>query len=100
MPAPGVEAAGAGGRGAARLRCPDETPEGRSIVVLAKQKFSLRGRDLSSHAHVFHKFSAHTRTSGVDLEGRHLRKGSADAIAAVRSMKHGGWPAEVERVGG
>ncbi len=58
----------------------DETPEGRSIVVLAKQKFQLRGRDLATTSHVFHKFSAQTRMSGVDLEGRHLRKGAADAV--------------------
>ena len=58
----------------------DETPEGRSIVVLAKQKFQLRGRDLAATPHVFHKFSAQTRMSGVDLEGRHLRKGAADAV--------------------
>ena len=75
----------------------DETPEGRSIVVLAKQKFGLRGRDLSSLPHVFHKFSAHTRTSGADLEGRRLRKGSADAIRRFIDEAHGSWPAEVNR---
>jgi K+-transporting ATPase ATPase B chain len=73
----------------------DETPEGRSIVVLAKQKFGLRGRDLSSTQHVFHKFSAHTRTSGVDLDARQLRKGSADAIRAFVNEGRGTWPAEV-----
>jgi len=73
----------------------DETPEGRSIVVLAKQKFGLRGRDLSSTQHVFHKFSAHTRTSGVDLDARQLRKGSADAIRAFVNERRGSWPAEV-----
>ena len=62
----------------------DETPEGRSIVVLAKQKFQLRGRDLAATAHTFHKFSAQTRMSGVDLEGRQLRKGAADADPQVR----------------
>ena len=58
----------------------DETPEGRSIVVLAKQRFELRGRDIASLPHTFHKFSAKTRMSGVDVEGRKLRKGAADAI--------------------
>src|SRR5499426_956944 len=47
----------------------DETPEGRSIVVLAKEKYKIRGRDLSSVTHTFHKFSAQTRMSGVNLNG-------------------------------
>ncbi len=75
----------------------DETPEGRSIVVLAKQKFQLRGRDLSTQAHVFYKFTAQTRTSGVDLEGRKLRKGAADAIRRFVEGEHGVWPAAVTR---
>lgn len=58
----------------------DETPEGRSIVVLAKEKFNLRGRDLESIHAEFVPFSAQTRMSGVDLPGGHIRKGSADAI--------------------
>jgi K+-transporting ATPase ATPase B chain len=58
----------------------DETPEGRSIMVLAKQKFQLRGRDLAATSHTFHKFTAQTRMSGVDIEGRRLRKGAADAV--------------------
>jgi K+-transporting ATPase ATPase B chain len=58
----------------------DETPEGRSIVVLAKQKYSLRGRDLHAlDAHFVH-FTAQTRMSGVDVHGRQIRKGAADAI--------------------
>jgi K+-transporting ATPase ATPase B chain len=75
----------------------DETPEGRSIVVLAKQKFQLRGRDLAAQAHVFHKFSAQSRTSGVDLEGRLLRKGAADAIRRFVSEQHGSWPGPVTK---
>ncbi len=75
----------------------DETPEGRSIVVLAKQRFQLRGRDLSTQAHVFHKFSAQTRTSGVDFEGRRLRKGAADAVHRFVDGEHGVWPAAVTR---
>jgi K+-transporting ATPase ATPase B chain len=73
----------------------DETPEGRSIVVLAKQKFQLRGRDLAATQHVFHKFSAQTRMSGVDLEGRMLRKGAADAVRKFIEEQGGTWPAKL-----
>jgi potassium-transporting ATPase ATP-binding subunit len=59
----------------------DETPEGRSIVVLAKQRFSLRERDLATLGGSFVHFSAHTRMSGVDIGARQIRKGAADAIA-------------------
>jgi potassium-transporting ATPase ATP-binding subunit len=58
----------------------DETPEGRSIVVLAKQRFQLRERDLTALHGTFVPFSAHTRMSGVDLGDRQVRKGAADAI--------------------
>ncbi len=58
----------------------DETPEGRSIVVLAKQRFKLRERDLRALHGTFVPFSAHTRMSGVDISGRQIRKGAADAI--------------------
>ena len=74
----------------------DETPEGRSIVVLAKQLFQLRGRDLSPISHEFHKFSAQTRMSGVDFEGRKLRKGAADAIRRFVEEQGGTWPAAVD----
>jgi K+-transporting ATPase ATPase B chain len=61
---------------------PDETPEGRSIVVLAKQKFGLRAREMAPlHAH-FVPFTAQTRMSGVDIEGSSIRKGAVDAILA------------------
>ncbi len=59
----------------------DETPEGRSIVVLAKEKYGLRGRELGSHEAAFIPFSAQTRMSGVDLNGFQVRKGAADSIA-------------------
>jgi K+-transporting ATPase ATPase B chain len=59
----------------------DETPEGRSIVVLAKEKYSLRGREVAEKDAHFIPFSAFTRMSGVDLNGRQLRKGATDAIA-------------------
>jgi K+-transporting ATPase ATPase B chain len=59
----------------------DETPEGRSIVVLAKQRFNLRERDLGTLGASFVPFSAHTRMSGVDIGERQIRKGAPDAIA-------------------
>jgi K+-transporting ATPase ATPase B chain len=59
----------------------DETPEGRSIVVLAKQRFNLRERDLRTLGATFVSFSAHTRMSGVNLGERQVRKGAPDAIA-------------------
>ena len=58
----------------------DETPEGRSIVILAKERFQLRGREVSEHNARFIPFSAYTRMSGVDLDGRRIRKGATDAI--------------------
>jgi potassium-transporting ATPase ATP-binding subunit len=58
----------------------DETPEGRSIVVLAKTKYGLRGRELAMHEARFIAFTAQTRMSGVDLNGREIRKGAVDAI--------------------
>jgi K+-transporting ATPase ATPase B chain len=71
----------------------DETPEGRSIVVLAKEKFQLRGREVSDKAAHFIPFSAYTRMSGVDLDGRQLRKGAAEAIAAFVREQGGVVPA-------
>jgi K+-transporting ATPase ATPase B chain len=59
---------------------PDETPEGRSIVVLAKEQYGLRGRELASLNVEYIPFSALTRMSGVDMDGRCIRKGAADAI--------------------
>ena len=58
----------------------DETPEGRSIVILAKEKYGLRGRHIPEHEANFIPFSAYTRMSGVDFQGRQLRKGATDAI--------------------
>jgi K+-transporting ATPase ATPase B chain len=60
----------------------DETPEGRSIVVLAKERYGLRGREVTEIGAKFIRFSAQTRMSGCDLDGRTIRKGAADAIAA------------------
>jgi potassium-transporting ATPase ATP-binding subunit len=74
----------------------DETPEGRSIVVLAKEKYGLRGRELSSYAATFIPFSAQTRMSGVDLDGREIRKGAPDAILQHCCQPGGRAPLEVE----
>ncbi|MGC2421534.1 MAG: potassium-transporting ATPase subunit KdpB [Candidatus Acidiferrales bacterium] len=76
----------------------DETPEGRSIVVLAKEKYGLRGRELSSFAATFIPFSAVTRMSGVDLDGRQIRKGAFDAIAGHCAQAGNKVPPEVEEV--
>jgi K+-transporting ATPase ATPase B chain len=80
----------------------DETPEGRSIVVLAKQRFGVRGRDVHALGATFVPFSARTRMSGADLDGRRIRKGSADAIERFVKEAHGEFPnpvrVEVERV--
>jgi potassium-transporting ATPase ATP-binding subunit len=70
----------------------DETPEGRSIVVLAKEKHQLRGRQLSEQEAHFIPFSAYTRMSGVDIDGRQLRKGASDAIAAFVRDRGGDVP--------
>jgi len=66
----------------------DETPEGRSIVVLAKEKYGLRGRELSSHDAHFVPFTAQTRMSGVNLNGFEIRKGAAGAVQAYL-IQHG-----------
>ena len=60
----------------------DETPEGRSIVVLVKDQYKLRGRDVQEIGAHFIPFSAHTRMSGCDLDGRQIRKGAVDAVKA------------------
>jgi K+-transporting ATPase ATPase B chain len=74
----------------------DETPEGRSIVVLAKEKYGLRGRELASHEAQFIPFSAQTRMSGVNMNGFEIRKGSADAIAAYLAKQSIEFPIEVQ----
>ncbi len=74
----------------------DETPEGRSIVVLAKQRFNIRQRDMGPLHADFIAFSAQTRMSGVDLPGREIRKGAADAVKQYVQARGGRFPAEVE----
>lgn len=82
----------------------DETPEGRSIVVLAKTKYKLRGRDLAQKDMLFVPFTAQTRMSGVDFAGRVIRKGSYDAVLNFVKEQNGTIPTElkmaVERVSG
>lgn len=70
----------------------DETPEGRSVVVLAKQRFNLRERQLASHEAVFIPFTAQTRMSGIDYDGRQIRKGAIDAIRRHIAEQGGQFP--------
>ncbi len=73
----------------------DETPEGRSIVVLAKQRFNIRQRDMASLKAEFLAFTAQTRMSGVDLPGREIRKGASDAVKNYVEANGGRFPNEV-----
>ncbi|HWX93195.1 MAG TPA: potassium-transporting ATPase subunit KdpB [Terriglobales bacterium] len=74
----------------------DETPEGRSIVVLAKERYNLRGRELAAHEAVFVPFTAQTRMSGVNLDGREIRKGAVDAITKYLNQNGTVLPKEVQ----
>src|SRR6516162_9988259 len=74
----------------------DETPEGRSIVVLAKEKYGLRGRELAPHNPTFIPFSAQTRMSGVDMDDKEIRKGAPEAIKRYVAEKGQQVPAEVQ----
>jgi K+-transporting ATPase ATPase B chain len=76
----------------------DETPEGRSVVVLAKEKYGLRGRHIPEHEANFIPFTAYTRMSGVDFEGRQLRKGASDAIAKFVTERGGAVPADFQEM--
>ncbi len=96
IPAPGVGMAELAD--AAQLASlADETPEGRSIVVLAKQQHGIRGRELQPLGAHFIPFSAQTRMSGVDFEGRQIRKGAVDALSHWLTEHDGALPAEVQR---
>jgi K+-transporting ATPase ATPase B chain len=76
----------------------DETPEGRSIVVLAKERYNLRGRELlERHTH-FVPFSAYTRMSGADMDGRSIRKGAAEAVVKWVREQGGEIPSELEPI--
>ena len=76
----------------------DETPEGRSIVVLAKNKYGLRGREVASHEAEFVPFTAQTRMSGVNIDGRRIRKGATDSVRQY-VLDHGGlFPPRVSEI--
>ena len=75
----------------------DETPEGRSIVVLAKEKFNIRGRALLQPHATFVPFTAQTRMSGVDIDERCVRKGAADSIKQWVRQQGGDYPPEVDK---
>ena len=74
----------------------DETPEGRSIMVLAKEKYRLRERDIHALGATFVPFTAQTRMSGVNLDGRQIRKGAAEAIEEYVQSRGGKFPLEVK----
>ncbi|QLA17255.1 potassium-transporting ATPase subunit KdpB [Desulfolutivibrio sulfoxidireducens] len=95
LPAPGVgerELADA----AQLASLADDTPEGRSIVILAKKRFDIRGRDLAGLGASFVPFTARTRLSGVNLPGRTIRKGALDAVRLLIEQAGGGLPMEVD----
>jgi potassium-transporting ATPase ATP-binding subunit len=73
----------------------DETPEGRSVVVLAKEKYRLRGREVLDHNATFIPFSAYTRMSGVDIDGRSLRKGATESVASFVKGQGGQVPQQL-----
>ena len=95
IPAPGV-GVGKLAEAAQLASLADETPEGRSIVALAKEKFNLRGREVSQKDTVFVKFTAQTRMSGVDVGSTKIRKGAAESVKAWVASLGGTYPAEVE----
>jgi K+-transporting ATPase ATPase B chain len=95
LPAPGVRLE-ALAEAAQLASLADETPEGRSIVVLMKERFGLRGRDLGAHV-AFVPFTAQTRMSGCDTGGRVIRKGALDAVARHVAALGGEMPPEVEQ---
>jgi len=91
VPLPGVEIGELAG--AAQLSSlADETPEGRSIVVLAKERYGLRGRELGERDAEFIRFTAQTRMSGVNINGRRIRKGAGDAVKAWITAQGGSVP--------
>ena len=95
LPAPGVEERSLADT-AQLASLADETPEGRSIVVLAKQRFNLRERDLQSLQATFVPFTASTRMSGINLHNRLIRKGSVDAIRRHIEANGGQFPGAVD----
>lgn len=97
IPLPGVDIAELAG--AAQLSSlADETPEGRSIVVLAKDKYGIRERQLAANEAEFIPFTAQTRMSGVDMKGMQVRKGAAASVATWVQAKGGCVPAELDEI--
>jgi K+-transporting ATPase ATPase B chain len=76
----------------------DETPEGRSIVVLAKEKFKIRERKIHELGATFIPFTAQTRMSGVDLDGREIRKGAADAVKVYVEGQGGQFSSNIQKI--
>jgi potassium-transporting ATPase ATP-binding subunit len=76
----------------------DETPEGRSIVVLAKEKYGLRGRELAAHEAEFIPFTAQTRMSGVNLDGMMVRKGAVKSVEGWITEQKGNVPSELSEI--
>lgn len=76
----------------------DETAEGRSIVVLAKERFGIRARELTKLGATFIEFSAKTRISGIDYQGKEIRKGAADAIQNYVLQRNGSYPEECSHI--
>ncbi|HWA23249.1 MAG TPA: potassium-transporting ATPase subunit KdpB [Caulobacterales bacterium] len=95
LPAPGVDERTLADA-AQMASLSDETPEGRSIVVLAKQRFAMRGREMAPTHATFIPFSAHTRMSGVDLIDAEIRKGAVDSVLAYVAARPDGRAAPIE----
>ena len=76
----------------------DETPEGRSVVILAKEKYGLRERELSDKNMTFIPFTAKTRMGGVDYDGNEIRKGAADTMQQYVTENGGVYPEECDRI--
>ena len=99
IPAPGVKVEDLAD--AAQLASlADETPEGRSIVVLAKERYGLRGREVNHGEHQFIPFTAQTRMSGADIAGRAIRKGAVEAVANHVVALGGALPADTQTEAG
>ncbi|MGE5174479.1 MAG: potassium-transporting ATPase subunit KdpB [Betaproteobacteria bacterium] len=97
IPAPGVHV-GALADAAQLASLADETPEGRSIVVLAKEKYYLRARDIHNIGATFVPFTAQTRMSGVNFDSREIRKGAADAVEKYVQKQNGTFPPDVRAI--
>src|SRR5262249_46335090 len=99
LPLPGVDV-GELAEAAQLASLADETPEGRSIVVLAKERHGLRARERDQPGAQFIGFSAQTRMSGADIGGRAIRKGAVDAIRKFVESQGGAAPAQLDEIAG